>query len=83
MHARFGRGQALLCAGQNRIGVVIIASRREHDLITTDPRDIERIREQRELERIRRQQAAWAAQMEDTDQEDFDDEEYVEEEYDE
>ena len=83
MHARFGRGQALLCAGQNRIGVEIIASRREHDLITTDPRDIERIREQREMERIRRQQAAWAAQMEDTDQEDFDDEEYVEEEYDE
>lgn len=83
MHARFGRGQALLCAGQNRIGVEIIASRREHDLITTDPRDIERIREQRELERIRRQQAAWTAQMEDTDQEDFDDEEYFEEEYDE
>ena len=81
MHARFGRGQALLCAGRNRIGVEIIASRREHDLITTDPRDIERMKDQQELERIRQQRARWAAGMADVNQEE--DTEYDEEqEYD-
>lgn len=83
MHARFGRGQALLCAGRNRIGVEIIASKREHDLITTDPRDIERIRERQELERLRRQRAGWAAGMADTDQEDNGYDEYEDTEYDE
>ena len=70
MHAEFTRGQALLCAGRNRLGVDIIASERELELITTDPRDIERIRERQELERLRRQRAGWAAGMADTDQED-------------
>lgn len=53
MHADFTRGQALLCAGRNRLGVDIIASERELELITTDPRDIERIRERQELEKLR------------------------------
>ena len=60
MHADFTRGQALLCAGRNRLGVDIIASERELELITTDPRDIERIKERQELERIQRAQAYWA-----------------------
>ena len=83
MHAEFTRGQALLCAGRNRLGVDIIASERELELITTDPRDIERIRERQELERLRRQRADWAAGMTDTDQEDTDYDEYEDTEYDE
>ena len=73
MHADFTRGQALLCAGRNRLGVDIIASRREHDLITTDPRDIERMKERQELERIRQQQDAWAEDEENIDWEDTED----------
>ena len=60
MHAEFTRGQALLCAGRNRLGVDIIASRREHDLITTDPRDIERMKERQELEKLQQEQTGWA-----------------------
>ena len=56
MHADFTRGQALLCAGRNRLGVDIIASERELELITTDPRDIERIKERQELEKLRKHQ---------------------------
>ena len=56
MHAEFSRGQALLCAGRNRLGVDIIASERELELITTDPRDIERIKERQELEKLRKHQ---------------------------
>ena len=59
MHADFTRGQALLCAGRNRLGVDIIASERELELITTDPRDIERIRARQELEKMRKQHANW------------------------
>ena len=54
MHANFTRGQALLCAGRNRLGVQIIASPREHELITTDPRDIARIRQRQHIEEVRR-----------------------------
>lgn len=54
MHANFTRGQALLCAGRNRLGVQIIASPREHELITTDPRDIARIRQRQHIEEARR-----------------------------
>ena len=54
MHANFTRGQALLCAGRNRLGVQIIASPREHELITTDPRDIARIRQRQHIEDARR-----------------------------
>ena len=84
MHARFSRGQALLCAGRNRIGVEIVASKREHDLITTDPRDIKRIREQQELEQLRQQQSKWSARMTDNKaEEDIEYGEYDEEqEYD-
>ena len=54
MRANFTRGQALLCAGRNRLGVQIIASPREHELITTDPRDIARIRQRQHIEEVRR-----------------------------
>ena len=54
MHANFTRGQALLCAGRNRLGVQIIASPREHELITTVPRDIARIRQRQHIEEARR-----------------------------
>lgn len=54
MHANFTRGQALLCAGRNRLGVQIIASPREHELITTDPRDIARIRQRQHIAEARR-----------------------------
>lgn len=58
MHARFSRGQALLCAGLNRLGVDIIASKREHDLITTDHSDLARMRDRRNYEQMRQQSAA-------------------------
>ena len=58
MHARFSRGQALLCAGLNRLGVEIIASKREHDLITTDHSDLARMRDRRNYEKMRQQSAA-------------------------
>ncbi|MFQ9125532.1 MAG: hypothetical protein ACLR4Z_00425 [Butyricicoccaceae bacterium] len=44
----------MLCAGRNRLGVQIIASPREHELITTDPRDIARIRQRQHIEETRR-----------------------------
>lgn len=70
MHAEFTRGQALLCAGRNRLGVDIIASRREHDLITTDPRDIERMKERQELEKLQQYQT----DLEDMDYDGYDEE---------
>lgn len=45
----FERGQALVCAGKTRIGVNVHASKKEHDLITTDRRDLERMRHQATL----------------------------------
>ena len=39
---RSGRGQGLLCAGRNRIGVEIRAGQTEYDLITTRRDDLER-----------------------------------------
>ena len=68
MHARFSRGQALLCAGLNRLGVDIIASKREHDLITTDHSDLARMRDRRNYERMRQQSAAAWEQEEDYDE---------------
>lgn len=53
IHSQFTRGQALLCAGRNRLGIQITASPREHELITTDPRDIARIHHRQEINRIR------------------------------
>lgn len=52
MHQDFSRGQALLCAGRNRIGVQIVASPREHELITTDPRDLARLHRRQAMERL-------------------------------
>ena len=68
MHARFSRGQALLCAGLNRLGVDIIASKREHDLITTDHSDLARIRDRRNYEKMRQQSVAAWEQEEDYDE---------------
>lgn len=48
----FERGQALLCAGKTRIGVNVHASKKEHDLITTDRRDLERMRHRATLEKL-------------------------------
>lgn len=42
MLTRFGRGQGLLMAGQQRISVEIKASQTEYDLLTTDRQDLER-----------------------------------------
>ena len=54
-------------------GVDIIASRREHDLITTDPRDIERMKERQELEKLQQYQT----DLEDMDYDGYDeDQEY-------
>ena len=61
-----------LCAGRNRLGVDIIASERELELITTDPRDIERIQERQELERLRQQRTAWGHGRTDMDTEEED-----------
>ena len=69
MHARFSRGQALLCAGLNRLGVDIIASKREHDLITTDHSDLARMRDRRNYEKMRQQSAAvWEEEEDDYDE---------------
>lgn len=38
---RSGRGQGLLCAGPNRIGVEIRSTQKEYDLITTQISDLE------------------------------------------
>lgn len=48
----FGRGHALVCAGKNRIGVEFRASELEKELITTDRRDLERIRHRKVLEQV-------------------------------
>ncbi|MDR1205121.1 MAG: hypothetical protein LBL26_06525, partial [Peptococcaceae bacterium] len=41
--ARFGRGEALVCAGNNKAPVVIKASETEKEMITTDRADLESI----------------------------------------
>lgn len=52
---RFERGEALLVAGENRIELKFIAGKKEHDLITTDRSDLERLsREKQEM--LRQQQ---------------------------
>lgn len=56
LYQDFERGQALLCAGRNRVGVRIDASPREHELITTDPRDLERMKHRQTLEDLHRKQ---------------------------
>lgn len=78
MHAEFTRGQALLCAGRNRIGVEIVASAREHELITTDPRDIARMVERQELEHLRQQRETWNEPEEPEEWEENEDEVYDE-----
>lgn len=60
----FERGQALLCAGKNRIGVNVHASRHEHELITTDRRDLERIRHRMEIEKLKSQEMQKGAEDE-------------------
>ena len=40
--ARCGRGQGLLCAGKNRIGIEIRSSQTEYELITTNRTDLEK-----------------------------------------
>ena len=42
MLTRYGRGQGLLMAGQQRISVEIKASQTQYDLLTTDRQDLER-----------------------------------------
>ena len=39
---RSGRGQGLLCAGQNRIAVEISSTKRQYDIITTNRADLEK-----------------------------------------
>ena len=40
---RFERGEALICANNNKIPVVIKASETEKEMITTDREDLEQI----------------------------------------
>lgn len=58
----FERGQALLCAGKTRIGVNVHASKKEHDLITTDRRDLERMRHRATLEKLEKGDGSHAAE---------------------
>ena len=58
----FERGQALLCAGKTRIGVNVHASKKEHDLITTDRRDLERMRHRAALEKLGKGDDGYAAE---------------------
>ena len=39
---RSGRGQGLLCAGQNRIAVEIRSTQTQYDIITTNRADLEK-----------------------------------------
>ncbi|MDR2457720.1 MAG: hypothetical protein LBD41_04490 [Clostridiales Family XIII bacterium] len=43
---KYKKGDCLLCTGTNHVPVIIKASPYEHDLITTDPKDIKRLKEQ-------------------------------------
>ena len=38
------KGQGIFFAGNNHVGIQVVASKAEHDLITTDPRDLEKIK---------------------------------------
>ena len=42
-------GEGLFFAGQNHVAIRVIASEKEHNLITTNPLEIERKRKEREL----------------------------------
>jgi type IV secretory pathway VirB4 component len=41
------KGQGLFFAGSNHVGIQVIASQAEHEIITSDPRDLEKLREKR------------------------------------
>lgn len=60
----FNRGEALLCANNNKVPVFIRASRLEEELITTDPAQLRAIVNQRKIEREREEAAkAYKASM--------------------
>ena len=50
---RFDRGEALVCANNNKVPVVIKASEEENELITTDRKELETLLEMRKSVRRR------------------------------
>lgn len=51
MITHFERGQALICKSDGKIAVNICASQKEHELITTDRKDLEKIYQSRKEEK--------------------------------
>lgn len=51
----FNRGEALVCANNNKVPISIRASRLEHELITTDPSQLRALVEKRKQEAIQSQ----------------------------
>jgi hypothetical protein len=43
------RGQGLFFAGSNHVGIHVISSQAEHEIITSDPRDLEAMRKKEEM----------------------------------
>ncbi len=41
------KGQGLFFAGANHVGIQVISSQAEHEIITSDPRDLEKLRERK------------------------------------
>jgi len=41
------KGQGLFFAGSNHVGIQVISSQAEHEIITSDPRDLEKLKEKR------------------------------------
>ena len=55
---RFERGEALVCSNNNKIPVVIKASREEQEMITTDRAELETLLRERQKERAHNGQNA-------------------------
>jgi hypothetical protein len=47
------KGQGLFFAGSNHVGIQVLSSVEEHELITSDPRDLEKLRERKGTEETR------------------------------
>ncbi|MCB9789478.1 ATP-binding protein [Candidatus Nomurabacteria bacterium] len=45
------KGQGLFFAGQNHVAIMVVSSQAEHELITTDPKDLERMKKEGALDK--------------------------------
>ena len=63
----FNRGEALVCANSNKLPVFVRASELEHELITTDREELQRIIQQRQQQREEERMAARFSQQKQED----------------